>query len=79
MSSLSAKDVERRATAKRANEGIKLVANFLNALAVATLGAAFLLPALAGGLQATTALWILLALALHFAGQAALRRLRSED
>lgn len=73
---------EERLAAKRLNEQTKLSANTLNALAIALLGAAVIIP----GVSNPSALlswepWVLLfvAVGLHFVARAFLRLLRSEE
>lgn len=72
----------RKFIAKRFNEHTKLLATLFNSLSIATFGAAFVIP-LAQGQEGfmKEGHWILLlvALALHMAGHAAVRLMRSED
>ena len=80
--SLTPEDKRRRLAAKRNNERVKLAATSLNALALALLGAAFLIPALSNAaVLLTVEPWFLLfvAVALHFGAQATLNLLQSED
>lgn len=75
-------DQERRLAAKRNNERVKLIATSLNAIALAILGAAFLVPALANpAVLLSAGPWILVsvALTLHLSAHAVLRFLRSEE
>ena len=67
---------------KRFNEHAKLLANLFNALSIATFGAAFIVPLAQGryGVQnAEQWILILVASALHLAGHAAIRLMRSEE
>lgn len=72
----------RKFQAKRFNEHVKLLANFLNALSIATLGIAFVVPFAQGrhGMQ-TSEQWILMmvALILNMAGHSAIRLMRDEE
>lgn len=72
----------RKFLAKRFNEHSKLLANLFNALSIATFGAAFIVPLAQGrdGFR-NAEQWILIpvALALHLAGHAAMRLMRSEE
>jgi len=72
-------DRARRLAAKKNNERVKLFAATLNAISVATFGAAFILPVVNGTVGPLSAIWILLAVALHLSAQAAFRFLQSED
>jgi hypothetical protein len=72
----------RKFLAKRFNEHVKLLATLFNALSIATFGAAFVVPLAQGQYGVLSGgHWILIfaALALHLAGHAALRFMRSED
>lgn len=76
---LTAKDRARRLAAKRFNEHLKLAAVFLNAVALATLGAGFILPMVTGAPEASSLFWILIAFAVHLTAHGVLRLWRSED
>jgi uncharacterized membrane protein (DUF441 family) len=58
---------------------VKLSASTLNTVGLTILGAAVLLPLVAGQLQPYGWVWIIVAAGLHFLAQALLRTLRSED
>ena len=79
MAELTAEDRARRLAAKRNNERVKLVATTLNAIALTTFGAAFILPTVNGGISAPPLIWILAAVTLHLGAHAVFRLLRSED
>lgn len=79
MSELTPLDRARRLAAKRNNERVKLVASTLNAIALTTFGAAFILPTVNAGMAAPPLIWILAAVTLHLGAQAVFRLLRSED
>lgn len=75
-------DRNRKLAAKRFNEHAKLLATFFNALSIATLGAAFIVPIAQDQYDLLKdGHWILIpaALALHLAGHAAIRLMRSEE
>ncbi len=75
-------DQERRLFAKRNNERVKLIVTSLNAVALAILGAAFLVPALANpAVLLSSGPWalVLIALTLYFGAHAVLQFLRSEE
>ncbi|WP_237480569.1 hypothetical protein [Lichenibacterium dinghuense] len=80
--SLTPQDIARRRRAKRSNEQVKLLATFLNNLAVGTSVGAILVP-LASERPVSPhifAIWIPVALLLHVAAQVACAfLLRSED
>lgn len=69
---------ERRLRAKRQNERVKLLASFLNTLALAIIGAAFVVPGV-GSLSSVRWAWIPVGLVLHFSAQTALGLLKSEE
>jgi hypothetical protein len=78
----SAQDRTRKLAAKRNNEHIKLVATVLNALCIALIGAAVIVPSVSSPeFFLTTRSWILIlaAFVLHLGAHAVLRLLRSED
>lgn len=77
--SLTSEDKARRLAAKRFNERVKLVVVTVNAMALTTLGAALILPALNPALPRTSSFWILLAVGLHLIAQALFQLLRSEE
>ena len=75
-------DTQWRFGRKRFNEHVKLLANALNTLGIATMGAALILPAVNTGVASisiTNVIWLLAGVTLHFAAQATLRLLRSEE
>lgn len=68
--------------AKRFNEGAKLLASLFNSLAIAVLGAAFVIPITQGRYDVFASgggLLLVAGLCFHLAGQAALRFLMAED
>lgn len=72
----------RKFLAKRFNEHAKLLSALFNALSIATFGAAFIVPIAQGQsnvLKDGHWILILVGLALHIAGHAAIRLMRSED
>jgi hypothetical protein len=71
-------DQARRLAARRLNEHLKLLVTTLNALALTTFGAAFILPAVSGTPEVPPLFWILIALALHFGGHGLIRVMKSE-
>lgn len=77
-----ADDRDRKRAAKRFNEHAKLLATFFNALSIATFGAAIIVPIAQNQFDVLKdGHWILIpaALALHLAGHAAIRLMRSEE
>lgn len=74
----SLNDKDHRIAVKRLSERVKLAANALNNAATVTFGAAVVVPAANGSLSLFTAVWILLALVLHFLGQATLGLFRDD-
>jgi lipopolysaccharide export LptBFGC system permease protein LptF len=68
----------RKLRARRTNERVKLVSTSLNTVALAILGAAFIVP---GGvsLEAVRWMWIPVAFILHLGAHLVLRFLKSED
>lgn len=75
-------DQERRLAAKRNNERVKLLANAVNAAALAVLGAAFIIPAVnnpASLLAPGPWLLLLLAVAIHASAHAVFGLFRSEE
>lgn len=76
---LTDEDRARRLAARRNNERVKLAATTLNAIALTTFGAAFILPSVNGGMAAPPIIWILAAAALHSGAYAVFRLMRSED
>ncbi len=80
--SLTPGDKARRLANRRFNERIKLIVTSLNAIALAILGAAFILPGVANVANLLSIEpWVLLfiALGIHVGAQALLGRLKSED
>jgi putative exporter of polyketide antibiotics len=76
--SLTPKDRRRRLAAKRINERLKLTANFLNAIGIGVVGAAFIIP----GVTDLTAVrwdWLPFGFTLHVLAHVALSFLKSED
>ena len=72
----------RKFIAKRFNEHTKLLATLFNSLSIATFGAAFVVPLAqgqAGFLKDGHWILLLVGIALHLAGQTAIRFMRSED
>ena len=71
----------RKLAAKRANERIRLLAGFLNALAIAVAGAGFIITAVShpDRIAAVSFVWCLVGVALRPFAQAALSFRRSED
>ncbi|AWN54737.1 hypothetical protein [Methylobacterium sp. 17Sr1-1] len=68
--------------AERFNEGAKLLASVFNSLAIAVVGAAFVIPITQGrydGFAHGGGLLPVAGVSFHLAGQAALRYLRAED
>ncbi len=76
--SLTAKDRRRRLAARRINERLKLTANFLNAIGIGVVGAAFIIPGVTD-LATVRWSWIPAGLALHLVAHLLLQSLRSED
>lgn len=75
-------DQDRRLAAKRNNERVKLLANAVNATALAVLGAAFVIPALTNPISLLSPgpwLLLLLAVAIHSTAHAVFSLLRSEE
>jgi hypothetical protein len=72
-------DRARRLAAKRFNERLKLLIVALNAIAVASFGAAFILPMIGASGQKVSLLWIIAAFALHLVAQGIFHWLRSEE
>mgnify|MGYP001347515958 CR=1 FL=1 len=79
MAELTPQDRARRLAARRTNERLKLIATALNAVSVATVGAAFILPAVNGASGPLPLIWIPMAVGLHLAAQGVFHFLRSED
>lgn len=77
--SLSDEDKVRRLAAKRNNERVKLAAGTLNAMALTTFGAAFILPSINGAAAPLSVIWIPAVAALHLGAHAVFRFMRSED
>lgn len=77
--SLSPEDRLRRLIAKRNNERVKLAAGTLNAMALTTFGAAFIILLINGNAGPFPLIWIPLAAALHLGAHVAFRFMRSED
>jgi hypothetical protein len=69
---------ERKLTARRTNEHLKLAASFLNTLALAIIGAAFVVPGVTS-LELVRWIWIPVGLLLHLTAHLMLRLLKSED
>lgn len=68
--------------AKRFNEHVKLLASFLNALALGVIGAGLIIPTVSGGIGLLTTdsvIWILIGLALHLGAHIVLLRLKNEE
>lgn len=76
--SLSPQDRRRRLASKRVNESLKLAANFLNAIAIGVVGAAFIVPGVTD-FATVRWIWIPAGLVLHLVGHMLLQSLRSED
>jgi hypothetical protein len=74
---MTPEDRERRLAAKRNNERVKLAAGALNALSIATAGAAFVIPAIVG--QGIQWIWLPASAALHLCAQAVFQFMKSED
>ena len=75
-------DQRLRLAAKRHNESVKLVATSLNAIALAVLGTAFVIPAIGNiAVLSSPGPWILLfvAIVIHLVAHAVVRLLRSEE
>jgi hypothetical protein len=68
----------RKLRARRTNERVKLVSSSLNTVALAILGAAFIVPGVVL-LEAVRWMWIPVAFILHLGAHLALRFLKSED
>jgi hypothetical protein len=69
---------KRKLRAKRTNEHLKLVASFLNTLALAVIGAAFVIPGVTS-LESVRWIWIPAGIILHLCAHVPLRLLKSED
>lgn len=71
----------RKLAAKRANERIRLLAGFLNALAIAVVGASFIVPVIGqpDRLLSPNLAWLVLGSILHLVAQGVFAFLRSED
>ena len=72
-------DKQRRLTAKRNNERVKLVVSTTNTLAITILGAVFVLPLVNGSISCMVLICFPAALVLHLVAHAALWFLHSED
>ena len=68
----------RKLRARRTNERVKLVSTSLNTVALAILGAAFIVPGVVS-LEAVRWMWIPVAFILHLGAHLVLRFLKSED
>jgi hypothetical protein len=77
----AARTKARKLAAKRANERLKLLASFFNALALGVIGAGFIVPVVnePGRLISPQLPWLGLGFVLHLLAQGALSFLRSED
>jgi hypothetical protein len=75
---MDAESPGRKLRAKRTNEHLKLVAAFLNTLALAVIGAAFVIPGVAS-LEGVRWIWVPVGLFLHLLAHMMLRFLKSED
>ncbi|MGX7708473.1 hypothetical protein [Methylobacterium sp. Gmos1] len=72
----------RKHTAKRLNEHLKLLAAYINAMAIAIAGAAIIVPLVSNpdaAVRLSHVSWFAASLALHRAGQAVIRLLRREE
>lgn len=79
---MALEEIERRLDAKRFNEGVKLLATFMNNLAVGAVVAGILSPWIAGRAVPLFGdlMLVFTAMALHIGAQVAVRRLiKSED
>ena len=69
---------ERRLRAKRQNERLKLAVSFLNTMALAVVGTAFIIPGVTS-LDTVRWSWLPVALILHVTAQAIIGLLKSEE
>jgi hypothetical protein len=71
----------RKLAARRWNEHLKLIATSLNTIALGIVGAAYVIPGVAGtfSMDLPRLIWLFYALVLHLASHAVLRFFRSED
>jgi len=73
---------DRKLASKRFNERVKLLANALNALSIAAMATALLVPAISGDLEKLTranVIWFLFGVVLHLLAHLTFSLLRSED
>lgn len=71
-------DKRRRLAAKRMNERLRLAANFLNAIGIGIVGAAFIVPGMTD-LSTVRWSWIPVGIILHSVAQLLLQLLQAED